>query len=137
MAAVILVGVGLAASANAFASTRHAPRSNRNAAPPLPVRMATLRQVPDSALRLPANLKAGAYQPENENRPPSASLDRAPLPVLAGGVRRQGSLGGQLGRDYDEFCDNVTARIWSQPNGRRLTFDSRGKPGLAVEIPLR
>jgi hypothetical protein len=40
-------------------------------------------------------------------------------------------------RSYNDMCNRVSGRIWDDPNGKRIRFDIAGKPGLAVEIPLR
>ena len=35
------------------------------------------------------------------------------------------------------MCDNVSAKLWDDPDGKRVRFDIAGKPGVGVEIPLR
>lgn len=37
---------------------------------------------------------------------------------------------------YREMCDRVSAKIWDEPNGKRVRFDVAGRPGFGVEIPL-
>ena len=55
--------------------------------------------------------------------------------------RRQGNVGSELGRDlgrgYRNMCDNVSRKVWDDPNGKRVKFDVAGKPGVAFEIPIR
>ena len=55
--------------------------------------------------------------------------------------RRQGNVGSELGRDigrsYRNMCDNVSRKVWDDPNGKRVRFDVAGKPGVAFEIPIR
>jgi hypothetical protein len=58
-------------------------------------------------------------------------------PVTGLDAMHRDSLGGGIRRSYNQFCDNLSARVWDNPNGRRLSFDIHGKPGVAVEIPLR
>ena len=41
-----------------------------------------------------------------------------------------------LQKGYREMCDRVTAKIWDEPNGKRVRFDVAGKPGVGLEIPL-
>ena len=50
---------------------------------------------------------------------------------------RQGSAFRNLSRGYQDMCATVTNKVWDEPNGRRIKFDIAGKPGVAVEIPLR
>ncbi len=50
---------------------------------------------------------------------------------------RRGSAFRVLQRSYRDMCDNVSGKVWDDPNGRRIKFDVAGKPGVAVEIPLR
>lgn len=50
--------------------------------------------------------------------------------------KRQGSALKNLSRGYRDMCDTVSAKVWDEPNGRRVRFDIAGKPGVAVEIPL-
>lgn len=50
---------------------------------------------------------------------------------------RQGSPIRNLQRGYQDMCAKVTNKLWDEPNGRRVKFDVAGKPGVAVEIPLR
>ena len=50
---------------------------------------------------------------------------------------KNGNFARDLSRGYREMCAKVSNRLWDEPNGRRVKFDIAGKPGVAVEIPLR
>ena len=50
---------------------------------------------------------------------------------------KRGNAARGLSRGYREMCARVSSRLWDEPNGRRVKFDIAGKPGVAVEIPLR
>jgi hypothetical protein len=50
--------------------------------------------------------------------------------------QRRGNAFKDLSRSYREMCDRASAKIWDEPNGKRVRFDVAGKPGVGVEIPL-
>lgn len=50
---------------------------------------------------------------------------------------KRGTAARDISRGYRDMCARVSSRIWDEPNGRRVKFDIAGKPGVAVEIPLR
>jgi len=50
--------------------------------------------------------------------------------------QKQGNAFRDLSRSYREACDRVSAKIWDEPNGKRVRFDVAGKPGIGVEIPI-
>lgn len=50
---------------------------------------------------------------------------------------KRGTAARDISRGYRDMCARVSNRIWDEPNGRRVKFDIAGKPGVAVEIPLR
>jgi len=50
--------------------------------------------------------------------------------------QKQGNAFRDLNRSYREICDRVSAKLWDEPNGKRVRFDVAGKPGLGVEIPI-
>lgn len=50
---------------------------------------------------------------------------------------RTGNAGRTISQGYKRMCANVSQKIWDDPNGKRVKFDIAGKPGVAVEIPLR
>lgn len=50
---------------------------------------------------------------------------------------RSGSAGRDLSQNYKAMCQRATDKLWDAPNGKRLKFDIAGKPGIAIEIPLR
>lgn len=51
--------------------------------------------------------------------------------------KRRGDAGRDLAAGYNAVCDSVSKKVWDEPAGRRVRFDIAGKPGVAVEIPLR
>ena len=51
--------------------------------------------------------------------------------------KRRGDAGRDLAAGYNTMCDNVSRKVWDDPDGKRVRFDIAGKPGVAVEIPLR
>lgn len=50
---------------------------------------------------------------------------------------KSGNVARDLSRGYRDMCAKVSNRVWDDPNGRRIKFDIAGKPGVAVEFPLR
>jgi hypothetical protein len=50
--------------------------------------------------------------------------------------KRQGNVGRDFGRGYRDMCDNVSRKVWDDPNGKRVKFDVGGKPGIGFEIPI-
>jgi len=50
---------------------------------------------------------------------------------------RRGSAGRDLSQSYKAMCQNASEKLWDEPNGKRVKFDIAGKPGVAIEIPLR
>ena len=50
---------------------------------------------------------------------------------------KSGNVARDLSRGYRDMCTKVSNRVWDDPNGRRIKFDIAGKPGVAVEFPLR
>ena len=51
--------------------------------------------------------------------------------------KRRGDAGRDLAAGYNSVCDSVSRKVWDEPDGKRLRFDIAGKPGVALEIPLR
>ena len=49
---------------------------------------------------------------------------------------KRGNAFKDLNRSYREMCDRVSAKIWDDPNGKRIRFDVAGKPGVGFEIPV-
>ena len=126
---------GLALDAGAAETNRRAPRSDRANAPNWQQRNDFLAGMPDSALRLPPNLRS-AHVTAGPGKIPTVGF-----PATVGrqsGLRdvHRSSLANNTRDSYDRFCDNMTARIWDEPNGKRLKFDIRGKPGIAIAIPV-
>jgi hypothetical protein len=50
---------------------------------------------------------------------------------------RRGSAGRDLSQSYKAMCQRASEKLWDDPNGKRVKFDIAGKPGVAIEIPLR
>ncbi len=50
---------------------------------------------------------------------------------------RRGSAGRELSQGYKAMCARASEKLWDEPNGKRVKFDIAGKPGVAIEIPLR
>lgn len=50
---------------------------------------------------------------------------------------RRGSAGRDLSQGYKAMCQRASEKLWDDPNGKRVKFDIAGKPGVAIEIPLR
>jgi hypothetical protein len=71
-----------------------------------------------------------------------ASAEAAPMPVAEQEnatfrFRKQGNAGRDIQQGYKDMCDRVSRKLWDEPNGKRIKFDVAGKPGVALEIPLR
>jgi hypothetical protein len=49
---------------------------------------------------------------------------------------KRGNAFRDFNRSYREMCDNVSKKLWDDPNGKRIRFDVAGKPGVAFEIPV-
>ena len=50
--------------------------------------------------------------------------------------QRRGNPFKDLQRGYREMCDRASAKLWDEPNGKRVRFDVAGRVGVGVEIPL-
>lgn len=51
--------------------------------------------------------------------------------------KRRSNAGRDLAQGYNNLCENVSRKVWDDPNGKRVKFDVAGKPGVGIEIPLR
>lgn len=116
---------------------------------------------PAAAARVPAQVRMPTGSPSRAGRL-VAARDQLPLreralqSVLAGSemvaddepslsgtpenrfrFEKNGNAARDLSRGYRDMCAKVSDRVWDDPNGRRIKFDIAGKPGVAVEIPLR
>lgn len=70
----------------------------------------------------------------------NAELESAPATGPDGAAfrfERRGSAGRDVSRGYKAMCQRASERLWDEPNGKRVKFDLAGKPGVAIEIPLR
>lgn len=72
---------------------------------------------------------------------PEMSLEESPATMEQSAdlfrFERQGSAFRDISRGYKDVCAKVSNKIWDDPNGRRIKFDIAGKPGVAIEIPMR
>lgn len=75
-------------------------------------------------------LNAPDLTPDESSAGPEKSMDQFRF-------ERQGSALRNFSRGYKDVCAKVSGKIWDDPNGRRIKFDIAGKPGVAIEIPLR
>lgn len=95
---------------------------------------------------------SGRRGPRFQQAPPSLSqralqslLDSAEQDSASDGTsdeslfrfERRGSAGRDLSQGYKAMCQNASEKLWDEPNGKRVKFDIAGKPGVAIEIPLR
>lgn len=79
------------------------------------------------------SLLAGTEQDDLGNE----SGNQAANPEARFRFERQGSAVRQLSSGYRNLCATVSSKVWDDPDGKRIKFDVAGKPGVAVEIPLR
>lgn len=137
IAALAVLGLvsGLATNAGATEATRHTARSDRANATNWQARNNFLAGVPDSALQLPPNLRATRVM-AGPGKAPTSDFSSAPRPRPGLRDVRGSSIADNASRSYNRFCDNMTAKVWNEPNGKRLSFDLHGKPGIAIAIPV-
>lgn len=57
----------------------------------------------------------------------------APTPLQ---WRQEHSLDQRLRSQYRQLGEQLAAKLWDDPRGRRIKFDIEGRPGLGLEIPL-
>lgn len=133
---VMVVCVMLAPDADAGGHGRRAAGSGFASSPSLHGYQNRLALLPDSALSMPASLRMGPLLAGSRSILVADFSAAAPRPVPSLGKLHKNSLANGVRQGYDRFCDTMSAKLWDEPNGRRLSFDSHGKPGVAVEIPL-
>lgn len=138
-----------------------APAFAGDGAPPLQLKLASAPAAMGKPMRIATANTSSRRQPgSRQDRrldAAEASLhERALQSMLAGGsapdeststaiadseaqfrFERQGSAFRDLSRGYKNLCATVSGKVWDDPQGRRIKFDIAGKPGVAVEIPLR
>lgn len=51
-------------------------------------------------------------------------------------AQRSERLDVQLRAGYRRLGENLAAKLWDDPAGRRIRFDIDGRPGLGLEIPF-
>ncbi len=109
-------------------------RTRSRLVPPAPVRGHRFIQAHDEApLRQRAlqSLLTGSELAANEA---SGVSDR---PEDRFRFEKTGNAARDFSRGYRDMCAKASNKIWDEPNGRRIKFDIAGKPGVAIEIPLR
>ena len=78
---------------------------------------------------------------ENILDPPSPALPELDENAAGGQMQlrfqKRGNAFRDLSKGYREMCDKASAKLWDDPKGKRVRFDVRGKPGVAIEIPIR
>jgi hypothetical protein len=82
---------------------------------------------------------SGAFSALATTRPLDLSVDVAAVAPPSGAFRferHNGAVVREIPRGYNRMCDALSAHIWSRPQGKRLCFDMRGKPGIAIQIPI-
>jgi hypothetical protein len=96
--------------------------------------------------RHPMNpIESAPLQPAPTHRPPEV-LDN-PVPDSAGPqtgtqskhpqFRFQSRGPANFKRGYQNMTESLAKRVWDDPKGKRILFEVRGNPGIAVEIPIR
>ena len=84
-------------------------------------------------------LRPAGTSGRTNNAPANAGAFGFDTPPAAGSFRFEHS-GGDVTRvvprSYNRWCDSLSDRIWDERDGKRISFDVRGKPGIAIEIPL-
>lgn len=89
----------------------------------------------------PAEPSLGERAFQSVLEPPEPAFDAAATGAGSRTVefrfQRQGPAIRDLQRGYKDMCANVSSKIWDEPNGKRIKFDSAGKPGIAIVIPIR
>src|SRR4029079_1767713 len=51
--------------------------------------------------------------------------------------RHGGAVVREVSRGYNRMCDSLSSHVWNEPEGKRICFDTRGKPGIAIRIPIK
>lgn len=84
----------------------------------------------------PPSLSQRALQSLLDNAEQDSATDK-PSDESMFRFERRGSAGRDLSQGYKAMCQNASEKLWDEPNGKRVKFDIAGKPGVAIEIPLR
>jgi hypothetical protein len=88
----------------------------------------------------PASPPTGAMPAMETLMPLSEMTARPPVDYRQTGPFRFNRNGGavvrEISRGYNRMCDSLSGRVWNQPDGKRICFDTRGKPGIAIQIPI-
>lgn len=86
--------------------------------------------------QVPPSLSQRALQSLLENAEQDSAPASAPDKAMFR-FERRGSAGRGLSQGYKAMCQNASEKLWDEPNGKRVKFDIAGKPGVAIEIPIR
>ena len=147
----LLVGPATAADNNARpgANPLFAPhpaaadfsRPYNTLAPPVMRFRGNVRYKPAKRPGFPAApLLSGAQQADDELGPMSIFTAEPRDPPRSSGPFRFDRSGGvvvrEVPRSYRRMCDSLSGHVWNEPQGKRICFDTRGKPGIAIQIPL-
>lgn len=87
-----------------------------------------------------ASMDQSHFRYDVDPRPATKRMDsRSCLecaPALALQLDADERLGQRLRHTYRKFGEDLAARLWDDPKGRRVRFDVDGRPGLGLQIPL-
>lgn len=84
----------------------------------------------DLNLRLPAARREGRV-----SRAKNACGDCTPATAFQ--MSSDERLDQRLRYGYRKLGEDLAARLWDNPRGRRVLFDIEGRPGLGLEVPFR
>lgn len=84
----------------------------------------------DLNLRLPAARRDG-----NVSKAKSTCGDCRPATAFQ--MSSDDRLDQRLRYGYRKLGEDLAARMWDNPRGRRVRFDIEGRPGLGLEVPFR
>lgn len=84
----------------------------------------------DLNLRLPAARRDGKV-----SQAKSACGDCRPATAFQ--MSAEARLDQRLRYGYRKLGEDMAARLWDNPRGRRVLFDIEGRPGLGLEVPFR
>jgi hypothetical protein len=133
-------GQAVAAEERALPSLEPAPLPRAAGAeaerlpPPAPAH-GTFRPARDIAPRATREVRERALQEWLAGQEPGVEEARTDG-ALKLRFHRRGNAFKDLQGGYREMCNRVSAKVWDEPNGKRVRFDVAGKPGVGVEIPL-
>jgi hypothetical protein len=103
---------------------------------PTRIARAAARRTPDAVPAPSVGRRAVASLLEASEAPAPANAPAGPE-ASPFKFERQGHAGRDVARAYRNMTERVSAKVWDEPNGKRIKFDVAGKPGIGVEIPIR